>query len=81
MIQRMSVWKTLRAVLNAWKRFGVWMGTQVARVVFTILYFTVLLPFALGGRFGSDRLRRNVEPTWLAKMGRDMSLSESRRPF
>ena len=81
MIQRRSVWKTFRSVLDAWKRFGVWMGSQVARVAFTVLSFTLLLPFALGGRLASDRLQRNAEPTWLAKMGRDMSLSESRRPF
>ena len=74
-------WITFRRVLDTWKRFGVWMGTQVARLAFTVLYFTLLLPFALIGRFASDRLRRNAEPAWLAKMSRDMALSESRRPF
>lgn len=72
---------TFRRVLDAWKRFGVWMGTHVARLAFTILYFTLLLPFALGGRLASDRLRRKAGPAWLAKMSRDISLSESRRPF
>jgi hypothetical protein len=81
MNKRTSGWETFRSALDAWKRFGAWMGTQVARVVFTALYFTLLLPFALGGRLGPDRLRRNAEPTWLAKMDRDMSLSDSRRPF
>jgi hypothetical protein len=72
---------TLRRVLNVWKRFGLWMGTQVGRLVFTVLYFTLLLPFALGGRLASDRLRRKAEPVWLPKMSRDLSLTESRRPF
>ena len=72
---------TRRRVLDVWRRFGLWMGTQVARLVFTVLYFTLLLPFALGGRLASDRLRRKAEPAWLAKVSRDMSLSESRRPF
>jgi hypothetical protein len=72
---------TFKRLLDAWKRFGLWMGTQVARLVFTVLYFTLLLPFALGSRLASDRLRRKAEPAWLAKMGRDLSLTESRRPF
>ena len=72
---------TLRRFLKIWKRFGLWMGTQVARLVFTVLYFTLLLPFALGSRLASDRLRRKAEPAWLAKMSRDLSLTESRRPF
>jgi hypothetical protein len=73
--------ETLRRVLKVWRRFGLWMGTQVARLVFTVLYFTLLLPFALGSRFAADRLRRKAEPVWLPKMSRDLSLTESRRPF
>jgi hypothetical protein len=73
--------ETFRRLLEAWKRFGMWMGTQVARLAFTVLYFTLLFPFALGARLASDRLRRNAEPAWLAKMASDMSLAESRRPF
>jgi hypothetical protein len=72
---------TFRRLLGAWQRFGLWMGTQVARLAFTVLYFTLLIPFALGSRLGSDRLRRKAEPAWLAKMSRDLSLTESRRPF
>ena len=72
---------TLRRLLHAWKRFGMWMGTQVARIVFTVLYFSLLLPFAVIGRLTTDRLRRGAEPAWLVKMTRDMSLSDSRRPF
>jgi hypothetical protein len=72
---------TFRRLLDAWQRFGLWMGTQVARLAFTVLYFTLLIPFALGSRLASDRLRRKAEPVWLAKMSRDLSLTESRRPF
>jgi len=72
---------TFERVLDAWKRFDVWMGTRVARLAFTVLYFTLLLPFALGGRLAAGRLRRKAGPACLAKMSRDMSLSESRRAF
>jgi hypothetical protein len=72
---------TFSRVLDAWKRFGLWVGTQVARLAFTVLYFTLLLPFALGSRLASDKLRRKAHPVWLDKMSRDMSLSESRKPF
>lgn len=72
---------TLKRILDGWKRFGLWAGTQVARLTFTVLYFTLLPPFALGARLAGDRLRRKSEPAWLSKMNRDISLPESRRPF
>ncbi|MFQ5409747.1 MAG: hypothetical protein ACE5FI_15160 [Anaerolineales bacterium] len=57
----------LKQFWNNWKRFGKWMGDQVARVILTALYFTVALPFGLGARLGSDRLGLQSAPSWTPK--------------
>src|SRR6185503_9025048 len=56
-----STWRgrkmeALRKVWEAWKRFGQFIGDQLGRVVLTIFYFTLFMPFALGVRFFSDPL-------------------------
>ncbi len=68
-------------IMAAWMRFGRWMGDQVARVVFTLLYFSVVLPFGVGVTLGSDRLRRKAPPAWLPKRASVDTLEAGRRAF
>lgn len=39
-----------REALRLWRRFGHAMGDALARVVLTVFYFTVMVPFALLAR-------------------------------
>jgi hypothetical protein len=57
---------TPRNVWEAWKRVGRAIGNFQARVLLTILYFTIVLPFAVGVSLFSDPLRIRRRPTtWL----------------
>jgi len=72
---------TLRTVWNAWKRFGKLVGDFVGRVVLTLFYFTVLMPFGLGVRLWGDPL--GLRPTgnalWLQRERANPSTRDARR--
>ena len=55
-------WKKLWA---GWKRFGEIIGNFLARIVLTIFYFTVFVPFAIGVRLLSDPLKIKELPAAL----------------
>jgi hypothetical protein len=73
----------LRKGWEAWKRFGQFMGDQVGRVVLSIFYFTLFMPFGLGVRFFLDplgmRARDRVE--WLERKTQDLTIDDARRLF
>jgi hypothetical protein len=73
----------LKNIWAGWKRFGHLMGDLLARVVLTVFYFTILLPFGLITTLFSDPLnkRRSVHATWLKRETGDRSLTEARRQF
>lgn len=68
-------------LLEGWKRFGRWMGDQIARVIFVAIYFVVALPFGLGVRLLSDPLGKKSAPTWQPKPARGDALDDARRLF
>ena len=74
---------TLRKVWQAWKRIGQFIGDQLGRVVLTVFYFTLFLPFALGVRLFSDPLAIHPQrrPKWLERATHDLTLDDSRRLF
>ncbi|MEM7532151.1 MAG: hypothetical protein AAF639_08245 [Chloroflexota bacterium] len=61
----------------AWKRFGQLMGDIVGRVVLTIFYFTIFLPFGLVSRLGRDPLTiqdfKNNVIGWIERTGEEDS--------
>jgi hypothetical protein len=74
----------MRRLWQAWQRFGHFMGDLLARVVLTVFYFTILLPFGLAVRLFSDPLniRRNgTRPAWLTRVTGDQTLEQTRRQF
>lgn len=75
--------ETLRKVWQAWKRIGQAIGDALARVVLTVFYFTLFMPFGLGVRFLGDPLmiRRRGLSNWLERTTRDLTLDDSRRLF
>ena len=75
--------ETLRKVWQVWKRIGQFIGDQVGRVVLTVFYFTLFMPFALGVRLFADPLgiRPLNRPKWLERRTQDLTLEDSRRLF
>ena len=73
----------LKKILAGWKRFGHFMGDLLARVVLTIFYFTIMLPFSLLTTLFGDPLniRSKSKPDWLKRETGDRTLTEARRQF
>ena len=73
----------LRQVWEAWRAFGRFMGDLVGRVVMTVFYFTLALPFGLAVRLLSDPLRLKPEPPrWNPRApGQSATLDDARRMF
>ena len=75
--------ETLRKVWQAWKRIGQFIGDTIGRVVLTVFYFTLFMPFALGVRYFGDplalRLRGNSK--WLERTTKDLTLEDTRRLY
>ncbi|MBK7896845.1 MAG: hypothetical protein WAS33_30405 [Candidatus Promineifilaceae bacterium] len=64
----------------AWKRFGLLVGDFVARVVLTVFYFTIFMPFGLIVTLFSDQLDMKVlTPSWLERKTRDLTVEDARR--
>ena len=75
--------EALRKLWQAWKRVGQFIGDQVGRLVLTIFYFTLFIPFALGVRFLKDPLAMRLpnRAKWLERKTHDLTLEDSRRLF
>jgi hypothetical protein len=73
----------LKKFWQLWKRFGQFLGDILARVVLTVFYFTIFLPFGVGVTLFSDplRMRRDVKPAWLPHAHAPQSLDDARRQF
>ena len=75
--------ETLRKGWQAWKRIGQFIGDQIGRLVLTVFYFTLFMPFALIVRFLLDPLgiRPPSRAKWLERRTQDLTLEDSRRLF
>jgi hypothetical protein len=73
----------LRAFWEKWKRFGRFMGNIITRIVLTLLYFTVFLPFGIGARLFTDPLhiKGKREEAWNKRHTGDKTLEELTRQF
>jgi hypothetical protein len=71
----------LRKFWQTWKRIGQAIGDTIARIVLTVFYFTIFMPFALGVRLWGDPLaiRPHGHTTWLERRTKDLTLKDSRR--
>jgi len=74
---------TLRKAWEAWKRVGRAIGDFIGRVVLTVFYFTIFVPFGLGVRLLSDPLQLNRVSAsfWLSRRTGDLTLEDARRQF
>lgn len=74
----------LQRIWSAWKKVGELIGDFVARVVLTVFYFTVFVPFGIGVRLFGDPLRLTPPsegPSWQRRSKADTSLDKGRRQF
>ncbi len=73
----------LKKLWEGWKALGRFMGNMVARVLLSVFYVTIFLPFGLGVRLFTDPLQIKSRPSslWQARSTPDQSLADSRRQF
>ena len=67
-----------------WKRIGQFIGDFIARVVLSLFYFTLFVPFAVGVRLFGDPLgvkAKGNSPRWLERATRDLALDDALRQF
>ena len=75
--------EALRKFWHAWKRFGQVMGDFVGRLVLTVFYFTLFMPFGLGVRFFGDplALRPSGPSKCLERTTKDLTIDDTRRLY
>ena len=71
----------IQRVWQAWKKIAKTVGNFQARLLLTIFYFVVMLPFGLTVRLFSDSLRTKQRPTeWLDNGAETHDLDWARKP-
>jgi hypothetical protein len=73
----------LSRLWRGWKRFGEILGNFLARIVLTVFYFTIFVPFALGVRLFGDPLQIKTSPQefWRPRSTGDQKLEDVMRQF
>jgi hypothetical protein len=73
----------LKRFWEGWKRVGQWIGDMVARVILTLFYFTIFLPFGLMARLFSDSLglKTTGREHWVRRGVSDKSLEDVRSQY
>jgi hypothetical protein len=74
----------LRAAWQGWKRVAEKIGHFQARLLFGLLYFVVVTPFAVGLKLFSDplRIKRKRTSSWWHEHPRQtLTLEDARRQF
>jgi hypothetical protein len=71
----------IHKIWAGWKRIGGLIGDFVGRLILTLLYFTLVLPFGLITRLGRDPLdlRRDQPPRWIERAAPEDTLDEAGR--
>ena len=74
------VWQGLKSFWAAWTRLAKKIGNFQARVLLTIMYAVVLLPFGVLARIFSDPLRIKNRPTeWIEHPDEVMDMQWAKR--
>ena len=68
---------------HGWKAFGQFLGDWLARLVLSIFYFTILVPFGVGVRLFSDPLLIKKQPRelWRPRTTGDQKFEDVARQF
>ena len=70
----------LNNLWQRWKRFARIIGDFIGRIILTLFYFTLFLPFGLGMRFFGDPLAIRLEYSarWIERATSDLSIDDAR---
>ncbi len=70
-----------RKIWEKWKAFGQFLGNLLARVVLTIFYFTIFLPFGFFTTLFGDRLEIKTVPDrlWRPRENRPDNLDTAKK--
>ena len=74
----------LRRLWARWKELAGYIGDFQARLLLTLFYFVVLMPFGLCVRWLGDPLRvrrREASSNWLSRETLDRDIASARRQF
>ena len=81
---RTAVATALNRVWAVWRRIGQFIGDLIARLVLSLFYFTLFVPFGVGVRLFGDPLdiKAKSNPSWwLERATRDLGLDDARKQF
>ena len=74
--------RLLKQIWKKWREFGKAMGDVVARIVMTVFYFTVAIPFGIGVRLFKDPLNlRPGDARWLARESKRESIEDAQHLY
>lgn len=73
----------LTTLWRAWKRIGMLIGDVIARIVLTLFYFTIFVPFGLGFRLSGRRKKRVYDAArlWVRREKTEDDLKMAQRLF
>jgi hypothetical protein len=73
----------LQKIWERWKAFGQFLGNWLARIVLTIFYFTIFVPFGLGVKWFSDPLylKDTSAGFWRPRTTGDQTLEDVMRQY
>ncbi len=71
-----------RAAWHRWKRLAEKIGHFQAKLLFGLLYFLIVTPFALGVKLFSDPLGlKQASPSWRNVSRQTLTLEDARKQF
>ena len=74
--------RILTTIWDTWLEFGQIMGEIVGRVVLSIFYLTIVLPFGIGVRLFSDPLDvKNKKPNWVERESPEPTVEVASQQF
>lgn len=76
--------KSLIRIWTHWKEIAQYIGDFQSRIILTLFYFTVLVPFGLFTRLFGDPLRvrpRTGDSNWSPRKAQDVDLPTARRQY
>ena len=74
----------LKSIWETWKRVGQYIGDFIARIVLTLFYFTLFMPFGIFMRLFNDPLnvKEKISPSyWLDRKTKDLEIDQAWRQF
>ncbi len=73
----------LQKIWQAWQKFGRFVGNLVGRIILSIFYFTIMLPFGLGVTLFGDalKLKEKTSRHWILRAPVTDGLDQASRQF